>query len=235
LSETRIEEFLAAYAGIERTLRTRADASKDRSFSAVLREVRSSNRLVAHYYDELRAFHELRNVLVHERLGSQRLAEPVPDVLERIKEIAERLENPTRLEARFLLDVVFCKPRDEVGDVAAAMREGDFSSVPVITDTGIDALLTAETIARWIGAAVEDGIVDLSETIEAVLQHTEDTRHLQFISRTATAIEALAIFDQAFENGYTIDAVLVTHSGVRTQKPLGIVTPFDVPQLLDLT
>lgn len=228
----RIRDFLNAYARIERHLRTLTSSGPDRGFASVIEKASGKDRIVSRNQSELRAFHDLRNVIVHERLDDRRLAEPVPEVVDQIQTIARILTDAPRVDQLFAVDVTCCSPRDSIGEVSALMREEDFSSVPVVTEEGVEALLTAETIARFVGASAEIGLVDLETCVGDVLEETEDERHLQFLAREATTDAALGVFDDALRDGYSIDAILITHSGAPTQKPLGIITPFDVPRLL---
>lgn len=54
---------------------------------------------------------------------------------------------------------------------------------------------------------------------------------MRLVARSASVMDALGHFDEALLDGYTIDALVITDSGVRDQTPLGIITPFDVPRL----
>ncbi|MEM7336627.1 MAG: hypothetical protein AAF490_31395, partial [Chloroflexota bacterium] len=96
------------------------------------------------------------------------------------------------------------------------------------------ALLTAETIARWLASEIKNEIVSLDETtIEDTLAFTEDEDHYCFLSRDSTFYDALEQFNQFAARGKSLDAILITHSGAKDQKLLGILTTYDIPRLLE--
>jgi hypothetical protein len=69
--------------------------------------------------------------------------------------------------------------------------------------------------------------------VAEVLAHTEDPEHhCQFLARTANPFDALAGFENHITHGWSLDAILITDSGALTQRPLGIITTFDIPVLV---
>jgi CBS domain-containing protein len=123
---------------------------------------------------------------------------------------------------------------EPVGAVAQVMRAGDFSQVPVYEQDRFVGLLTAETVTRWLAAMLADGVGLVEEApVREVLEHTEDpAHHCAFIARTASAFDALDAFDHHSAHGWSLDAIVITDGGGRDQRPLGIITTFDIPALL---
>lgn len=72
------------------------------------------------------------------------------------------------------------------------------------------------------------------QTVADVLRCVEDPENHVFIARDGTIFEALEAFDRFSRRGKSLDAAIVTHSGRQHEKPVGIVTTFDVPRLLEL-
>ena len=115
----------------------------------------------------------------------------------------------------------------------AAQLKVDISQIPVYAESQFVELLTAETIARWVAHELSSGLGLLEEaSLRAVLEFTEDAEHYAFLARVATAFDALAAFDDFAQQGKYLDAILITNSGKRDEKPLGIVTTFDIPTLI---
>jgi len=93
-------------------------------------------------------------------------------------------------------------------------------------------LLTSETIARWLGAMLAEGIGLLEEAhVETVLQYTEDHDHYQLVARRRSVVDVIEMFEDYTRRGKSLDAVIITQTGSREEMPLGILTIFDVPQL----
>lgn len=122
---------------------------------------------------------------------------------------------------------------ESVGEAVRDMRQGSFSQLPVLNEGVVAAVLTSETVARWLAYEFCNDVVSLSETkISQVLPHTEDKEHYCFLSRRATLLDALFEFDQFAARGKSLDAILVTNDGKPHQPMLGIVTLFDLPDIL---
>ena len=91
--------------------------------------------------------------------------------------------------------------------------------------TSRDAILAA-MLADRVGLVEEAPVAD-------VLAHTEDpAHHCKFLARDATAFDALDEFDRHATHGWSLDAILLTHSGDASQRPLAIITTFDIPTLI---
>jgi len=57
------------------------------------------------------------------------------------------------------------------------------------------------------------------------------TTNYRFISRRTTLFDVLEHFDDFTKRGRNLDALIITHSGKINQKPLGIVTVYDLPEI----
>jgi hypothetical protein len=86
-------------------------------------------------------------------------------------------------------------------------------------------MLTAETIARWLGTMLDGNIGIVEEApLSEVLAHTEDpVHHCVIVARTATVFEALDHFEHHARRGWSLDALVMTHGGDPNQHPLGIL------------
>lgn len=114
------------------------------------------------------------------------------------------------------------------------MREGSFSQLPVLTDGSVVALLTSETVVRWLASELPNDVVSLQETpIQVVLGHVEDQDHYCFLPRTASLYEVISTFEDFTARGKDLDAILITDSGKPNQKLLGILTVYDLPVILE--
>lgn len=224
------DAFLDAYAKVEEELRRRARADRGDGLAAIIRALGKTDRLVKSQQDDLLTFHELRNVIVHQRRDQQPIADPLPSAVKSLQRIAELLTEPPRIDRGFTSEVQTCTSADTISSAAKQMLDGGFSQIPVVDDGAITGLLTAETIARWYAGTLDDYLVE-DRTVDEALTYTEDVRHMRLVARNASVMDALGHFDEALLDGYTIDALVITDSGARDQTPLGIITPFDVPRL----
>jgi CBS domain-containing protein len=115
------------------------------------------------------------------------------------------------------------------------MHDGSFSQLPVCDGSGLVGLLTTETIARWLADRLACGLRLLEEeAVESVMRHQEGTHCHELMGRDATVEDAFAAFDHHLHSGRTLDAIVLTHSGMKTERPIGIVTVSDMPRLRGL-
>jgi len=228
--------FLATFATIEKWLRRTANEDRSATFYQLVDRVAAKNRAVARYCNDLKEYADLRNAIIHERTDGHVIAEPNARAVADFERLCSTLLNPPTVIPMFQLSVKTLTTKDSVGEAVTIMRDGSFSQLPILSGDTVEELLTAETVARWLAAEVANELVNLWETkIELVLQHTEDPNHYCFLPRGATLFDALAKFDQFVEKGKDLDAILITNDGRRDQKLLGILTIYDVPQILAAT
>lgn len=226
--------FLEIFSAIEKWLRQQADADRSVSFDQLVERAASRNRAVHRYKDDLKEFADLRNAIVHERTDGRVIAEPNDRALLEFERIRRVLLNPPAVIPRFQVAVRSRSTDDSVGVAVTDMRNGSFSQLPVLSEGRVVALLTAETVVRWLASEVSNELVSLWDTkIETVLPHTEDQEHYCFLPRRATLLDALARFEDFASRGKDLDAILLSQDGRSEQQLLGILTVYDLPSILE--
>jgi len=224
------ERFLKAFQRVEGYLRKRTKTKERTPFGKMLEEALKSDPILRHYEKDLKTLKNLRNVLVHDTEGL--LAEPTDKAVELMEKIAEHLLNPPLVEPDFFREVATVAAQAPIAEAVNLMYEHDYSQVPVIQDGEVQALLTANTIARWLGALVTEEIFSLSETpVREVLRYAEESETWECIPRNVTLFDVLERFERYEKVGKRLAALLVTHGGKRTEKLLGIITPWDLVQV----
>ena len=160
---SRIDRFEAAYNRIDRELQRILDEPREgrrRGFASSLRQIASQRRHFGRHLDFLLEAGELRNALVHNRLGTvEYIAVPTNSTVEQIEAIDEELRKPLPLRSISATDVVMVSVDDRVGRVLALVREKGFVRFPVRRDNRIVALLTASGVVRWIASHDIDACV----------------------------------------------------------------------------
>jgi CBS domain-containing protein len=151
-----------------------------------------------------------------------------------LEAIVELLTKPPKVGDIFRHKVERADVGEPVGRAAKAMLDGNFSQLPVYDGSHFIELLTAETIARWLADQLAWGMGLVEEApIREVLRFTEDAEHFAFLSRNGTVFDALGAFEDFTGRGKSLDAILITDSGKRDERPIGIITVFDMPKLID--
>ena len=186
--------------------------------------------------ERLKDLGELRNFLVHEYRNDQPVAIPSEASVTLIEDIRDQLTKPARLTDLFRHPVVTCAPSDPIGVAARKIHDGSYSQLPVYSGNELIGLLTSETVARWLADRLADGQGILEEEIvEEVMKHGDGSHTFVVMDRHSTVDDALTEFDESLHSGKILDAVILTQSGSRNERPLGIVTAADQPKLRSIT
>ena len=226
--------FLTTFSSIEAWLRKQLSADRSVSFYQLVERAAEKNSSVRRYRDDLKEFADLRNAIVHERRDGRVIAEPNDRAVADFERICTALLNPPAVIPRFQRAVRTRHLHEHVGQAVSDMQTGSFSQLPILSDGKVLALLTSETVVRWLASELHNDLFSLSETkIEAVLPHTEDQEHYCFLPRHATLQDALSQFEDFTARGRDLDAVLITQDGKPDQGLLGILTVYDLPEILE--
>lgn len=228
------DEFLASFSIIEKWLRRQAGVDRHTPFFQLVDQVSSKSKIIRRYKDDLKEFGDLRNAIVHERTDCHVIAEPNVRAVTDIKRIEGAILDPPLVVPMFQLLVRTRRECESVGKAVTDMRTGSFSQLPILSnDNRLVAVLTSETVARWLASEFTNDLVSLLDTkIESVIPHAEDTDHYCILSRSATLFDALAKFEEFASRGKDLDAVIITNDGKPDQKLLGIITVYDLPKIL---
>lgn len=223
------ERFRRAFLAIDGYLRQLTGSTGREPLASVMRKARSRSPVVSRRWQDLEAIRELRNAIEHDIHGL--LAEPTDKAVQLVEEIRDLLLKPPDTQP-FLREVKTVNLEATVAEAVRLMYEKDFSQLPVVDQGGIADMLTTNTLARWLGAQVAEDIFSLEEALlKDVLRYREDGETWDCISRNRTLFGVVEYFEQELRQGRRPIALIITHSGKRHEKPLGIITPWDLPEI----
>lgn len=219
--------FLAAFNRIDELMRKRCQMPIGKhEFSAVLSEFEKLTYFTDR--DFLLLASRLRNVIVHEkRDAAEELATPAQRVVERMESVAKNLEAPEKVEKRFLTEEVVTVNLDQtLKEVLKIISEKQFSQFPVIKEGKVVGLLTENGITRWLSSTVStESMIEFADvTASTILEHEEKRENMILIGRLRELNE---IRLQFLKNPF-LEAAIITQSGKPDQKPLGIITRWDL-------
>ena len=228
------ERFLDAFVAIEKYLRSKCNLEQWATFSQLLEVASRSMPEIKRYKEDLKEYGELRNAIVHDNRGAGFvIAEPNTAAVESIEKIRDLIKKPPLVFPFCKSSVLSYDINDSIGNPLREMTGRNFSQIPILQNGKFKALLTTDTIARWLGSNVDDGMVILEDTtIGHVLTFTEDPDNFHFVSRNVTLFNVLEVFDNYEQKGKRLDALFITETGKQNDNILGIITIFDLPKLL---
>jgi len=228
------ERFLNAFVAIEKYLRSKCGLDQWATFSQLIDVASKTMPEVRRYKDDLREYGELRNAIVHDNRGnSYVIAEPNTAAVDAIEKIRDLIKKPPVIFPLFKIAVLSHDMNDSIGNAIKEMTEKKFSQIPIISNGKFKALLTTDTVSRWLGANVADDLISLKETtIGHVLKFSEDPNNFHFMSKNTSLFKVLEFFDEFEKGGKRLEALLITDSGNQNDKIIGIITISDLPKLL---
>mgnify|MGYP001820353327 CR=1 FL=1 len=229
------DRFLAAFSRLEKLLEKTAGTGGKKGFSADLSRAKEQDPIVRRHVDNLRELADLRNAIVHERTDGHPIAEPHENTVRELERLTELLASPPKVESLLPIDVRNCSPSDRVGTAARLMRDNAFSQLPIVEEGRFYGLLTAEAIALWLADAFSEESEDLDILEEVfvgeILPFRPPESAERFFGRHNVLNDIVSAFEQEQAEGRYLQAVLITQTGKREEKILGILTPADLPLL----
>ncbi len=228
-----VDNFIQSYQKIEDYLRKKTNDDKHATFSSMITTCSKFDPIINRYHQELRLFGNLRNSIIHKNVAWSPIAEPNEKAVNFIGELVNKLIKPVKVMPLFSRNVGTCSLSDSIAQVLTVMYKNEYSQMPVVENNQCINLLTTNSISRWLSENVKNELVDLKETmIEQVLRFKENEETFSFISRTATLAEAYAYFEKSENRRSALDALLITENGKPDQGLLGIITHYDLPDIV---
>ena len=229
------ERFMNAFCRLESELRRLTGFSNHESFSFMLDHIARTSAAFAHYREDLKEYAELRNAIVHKRIGDSLIAEPHPDIVAHIERIAEIVTSAPKLQDHFKKHVEICSPQDTVKQILNLMLKGKFNQLPVYVSEKLVGLVTSDAIALWLSDSFQRSeSVDPQTRVEKLLGYTASKDDFAVLSARDSIFDAIDAFDTAYKHGRRLKAIILTENGTANQRPLGIITTLEVPGLIKL-
>lgn len=223
--------FLAAFNDIEAHLRSQLKAKRSDSFRWMVRLAEKKHLISKDQAENLDAFAELRNAISHGQYNNLKpIADPRPDTVSTIEQIRDLLINPPRaLDSLPHQKVQSLTLDDPISTALEIVHTTEISQFPVYDDNRYVALLTTNTIARWIAADLHDNSELDAQTVGQVLDYAETSDAAVFMPRTATAQEVIDMM-----TGPELPwSVVITEDGKEHQRPLRIISGRDMRALIE--
>ena len=226
--------FLSTWNEIEEFLEQQIGNQRWSSYADLIRRASEKNKVVRGLQDDLRGYTDLRNAIVHEYHEDHVIASPYAETVEDVKSLRNTLLSPPTLET-FNRNVATCTADEMIVPVAQRMGQQRFSQLPVYKEGRLVAVLTAETIARWFAERMttDGGILD-GETVERVLEFTDETTAWKVLADRDTVFDAIELFEKVQNSGRILFAIVLTPGHSKTVQPCSIITISEIPRLHSL-
>lgn len=223
----RADVFLASFNRIEKWLREELGNPRNMGFSEMVRRLsKQKNPEVHAISDDLLQMAQLRNAIVHERVGENFvIAEPNEWVIHRITEIENLLLKPELVLPKFGKRVTGFEITLPVTEILRTIAEKRYSQFPLYDQGNFKGLITLRALGYWFASESQHGeIVLKGKTAADLLLKDGKYTNYCFVAGTTTVTEA----KQLFENENLLEAILITKDGNPNGNLLGIIRPRDI-------
>jgi len=225
------EKFIALYNEIDHILRTMLHEEVWVGFRELVERSAKFNRVVREYEDDLKQIGDLRNVIVH-RTTDKIIAEPSDFIINLIRRIRDLLKEPPKVIPQFQKEVVIADANETILNLARTMKQLNFSKIPIYNNGEFLFLATAETLVRYFAENSEKELSTAKiQEMEPFMEHRDNYR---FVSKDTDIFQVADIFEIYYRNKQKLDAVIITEHGEKNEKPIGIITQFDVGEIYKL-
>jgi CBS domain-containing protein len=235
--ENRGQKYLATFKKLEARLRKIAGAGNSTmQFKDIVEKAGNKNPAVMAKKGIIGNLYGLRNVFAHADMDKY-IADVNDLAFAEIDKIIGLLDNPPKAIDIFGGDVFIARLNDDMGVVLRKMKDNLYTHIPVYDNDRFIGILSEATILEWLVENInEGGIAYFMEQkvgdINRGYLHPK-TNECKFIKQTASIFEIYKMFEDAIYGKNRLGAVLITKNGTKDEKPLGIITAWDLPKLKD--
>jgi CBS domain-containing protein len=223
-------KFETAFNRIHKSLKEMVKGTDSDAFVELLYSGYKNHSLIRKYKSELHQFAKLRNAIVHERVNADYyIAEPHIEVVERIEEICKEFEKPQTALSIATSPVFYYYEDAYLKDVLKVINKFDFTRFPVYDkDDKYVALLTSTEIIQWMAKHFSDNVVTIEDVRVKELLKKGKNYFVTFVTEQASLYEIEELFERYHTRGKKLQAVIITETGDRHGKPIGVITPWDL-------
>ena len=231
-------EFLEKFQRFENKLKKETESKDSTSFRSALRKAEKINYFIKQRYSQCEAMYALRNVFSH-RLRGEYIADVNSQAVDMLDELIEGLENPPTVLNKFGKNVCVAKRNDLIAEVMAIMEDNVFTHIPVWNgeEDNLIGAFSYTSLFFWIRGEQKKN----RNVIEFRKSRFKDINpkylnspavNFKFVEEERSVYEIPLIFRKETRNQNRLDCVFITKNGRRNEKLKGIITSWDLGEVL---
>ena len=232
LEKNLSERFEVAFNQIHSWLRKNNKGTNSDKFTDLLKNSFPQHSLIRKNYHDLKMFARLRNSIVHEKVGQGfYIAEPHKTVVQQIEKIAALVYQPKYAFLVGSKPVVYYQEDARLLEVLDVIKTKPYSIFPIYNQNGYQWLLTAECIIQWLAQDPFDAKLHLDLIKIKYLYEFSKPLSVEFVGKEMDMFEVEEIYEHYHQKNRRLEAVIITATGKKTEKPLAIITPRDLVEM----
>jgi predicted transcriptional regulator len=231
--ETQLSErFEVAFNQIHNWLQKNIKNTGTDRFTELLRLGFPVHSLIRKHYHDLKVFGRLRNSIVHDKieLGFY-IAEPHVRVVHKIESIATQLIQPREALSIATKPVFYYYEDSRLKDILTVINKRSYTIFPIYDENGFKWPLTPDCIIKWFAENMRGNIIQLDDVKVEDLYPFKRSKPIEFVKKNADLFEIEEIFEKYDVKNQKLEAVIVTETGKQSEKPLGIITSWDLVEI----
>ena len=186
---------------------------------------------------DINLIRKIRNLLSHGecKVEGKTAIEINENIIEKLKEIISLLENPPLVASRYITEMFVVDLEEKLENLIKTMNEKKISHVPVLDkDKKLVGVFSENTIFSKLS---DDEIIEIGKEYKVkdyekyIKLENHSSEYFDFIKRNEELASAQNLFNKSIKKDKKLVMLFVTENGKKTEKILGIITPWD---LLDM-
>ena len=155
------------------------------------------------------------------------------NTIEKLERIVEEVKHPFKVENKATKNVFSACLDDNVLDVMKEMNENNYTHIPIYLDSSkkeLVGIFSENSIFQYL---LKDKIIEVDEDkkfsdIKECIAFDNSKEIVKFVKRDKLYDDVVNDFVKEFKAGKKLSCVMVTHSGSKTEKVIGILTSWDI-------
>lgn len=227
------QKYIVAFKKLETKLRHICRAGDGERFSDILGKVEKVNFLIRAKKNLILDLYALRNVVAHADRDKY-IAEIKEFAFDELSKILKLLDNPPTVGIVFKTSVYSTTPFESTETVIRKMKECIYTHVPIYENDKYYGTFSESTLLLWLVDNIKDGKAEFNKnSIRDIKKNYlfNKSDKVDFISESKSIFEVQAMFEKAIGGGNRLGALIITKSGDKDDKPIGIITAWDLPRI----
>jgi predicted transcriptional regulator len=226
------ERFEVAFNQIHSWLRKSIKNVRTDKFSELLRIGFPQHSIIRKHYHDLQMFARLRNSIVHDKVKiGFYIAEPHEQVVDKIEKIATQVFQPKTALSIASTPVLYFQEETPLTDILNTINKTSYSIYPIYNQMGHSSLLTLDIIVKWLSDNLVGNFIRIENIKVSQLISLKAPPSVEFVNKDADMFAVEEIFEQYHLRSQKLEAVIITETGSPSEKPLGIITSWDLVEI----
>lgn len=231
----RMERFYAEFNNLHDALQEKAQSEDD--FFTLLKDM-EKDPIIERFKDELHVIRKLRNLLIHEKKTiAYDIALPSEEVIQQLTFIREQIIQP-HTAGKYFSRKVFCFNIDDSFErLLHFVNKKRLYQFPIFDEEGLAGIISHNGITNWLAHNYMDGIVDLSDVkIKDIVADENTYYQYEIVPPETSLFQVEKMFSRNLAVGRSQYLMLLSNEAEITHWDHieGIITPWDLPQVLSL-